>query len=50
MWYDSWVRRNDCTATVLSHLQPLTERRDGQIGICRRSRAARVWIERERNT
>ena len=31
-------------------LLPLTERRDGQIGIYRHSRAALAWIERERNT
>jgi SAM-dependent methyltransferase len=30
-------------------LLPLTERRDGQIGIYQRSRAALVWIERGRN-
>lgn len=30
-------------------LLPLTERRDGQIGIYERSRAALVWIERGRN-
>lgn len=30
-------------------LLPLTERRDGKIGIYHRSRAALVWMERERN-
>ncbi len=33
-----------------SALLPLAERRDGQLGIYRRSRAALVWIERGRNT
>ena len=36
-------------AALWEALLPLTERRDGQIGIYRRSRAALVWIERERN-
>lgn len=36
-------------AALRAALLPLTERRDGQIGIYRRSRAALVWIERGRS-
>lgn len=49
-----WWRRRlhvpeaECPA-LRAALLPLTERRNGQIGIYRRSRAALVWIERGRN-